>query len=269
MWLIAGLFFAWALWQWLYPRKLVYVIAPVRSMSTGFMRAFMNAGFETFNEPSLYSYDIVHRPEVIKDWYRPDAPKSARAALNLFTRRHNKTCVKEMAYSIGDISRLARRPNTYFILLIRDPASILVSAFGRVGKEWDFDEVLGLRQIFEFYLRLTSAGCKVRVVSVNEVCARPVQTFESIFGWLGVRFDPRYLTWDALGPGYDGAGWHDFKTKQYVNFWHEDAIKSTSLKPLAVHSLDVIPETYHADYAAAHERALPYYTELLRLSKKR
>src|SRR5437868_4849815 len=62
--------------------KIVYLVAPPRSLSTAFVRMMQARGdFSVFNEPSIYAYTSLYYAEYFKDCYTPDAPKT-------FTQSH-------------------------------------------------------------------------------------------------------------------------------------------------------------------------------------
>jgi sulfate adenylyltransferase len=219
-----------------------------RSISTAFERVFVERDdFEVLHEPFSASY--YYGEDRISDRFADTEPKAEYSYENvledLLRPRERRVFLKDMAYQAKKLLSAefaSRFVNTF---IVRDPKYVLISLY----KMWpDFTlEETGYEALYRLFRYATEAGEDVAVVDAMTFSENPAGVLAAYCEHLEVPFTAGSLTWES-GDVSEWSNWEG---------WHEDAERSTGIKP--AERLDPeLPEELHA----AYEHCLPYYYEL-------
>lgn len=122
---------------------------------------------------------------------------------------------KHMAHHLIGVDRAVLKQSRN-VLMVRDPREMLPSLVAQLPRATLFDT--GLKQQWELYKELTSAGQSVAVIDSRELLLHPEHVLRSVCDNLHLNFDPRMLAWDA-GPRPEDGVW--------ATHWYHAVHKST------------------------------------------
>ncbi len=228
--------------------KPVALWAVPRSISTAFERVFVEReDFEVLHEPfsAAYYYGV----DRLSDRFAEAEPKAEygyeRVFEDVLRPRERRVFVKDMAYHAGRLlgpEFASRFVNTF---IVRDPKYVLVSLY----KMWpDFTlEETGYEDLYRLFRYATEAGEEPVVVDAMTFSENPAGVLAAYCEHLEVPFRSGSLTWESG----DVSGWDNWEG------WHEEAERSTGIKPAERRDPELPPEL-----EAAYEHCLPYYYEL-------
>jgi sulfate adenylyltransferase len=219
-----------------------------RSISTAFERVFVERDdFEVLHEPFSAAY--YYGEDRISDRFVDAEPKAEygyqRVLEDVLRPREKRVFVKDMAYHAKALlgpGFASRFVNTF---IVRDPKYVLVSLY----KMWpDFTlEETGYEDLYRLFRYATDAGEDVAVVDAMTFSENPAGVLAAYCEHLEVPFRSGSLSWESG----DVSGWDNWEG------WHEEAERSTGIKPAERRDPELPPEL-----EAAYEHCLPYYYEL-------
>jgi hypothetical protein len=214
----------------------------------GFREGFVERDdFEVLHEPFSAAY--YYGEDRISDRFADAEPKAEyayeRVLENVLRRREQRVFVKDMAYHAKGLLSpefASRFVNTF---IVRDPKYVLVSLY----KMWpDFTlEETGYEDLYRLFRYATDAGEDVVVVDAMTFSENPAGVLAAYCEHLEVPFRSGSLSWESG----DVSSWDNWEG------WHEEAERSTGIKPAERRDPELPPEL-----EAAHEHCLPYYYEL-------
>lgn len=226
--------------------KIIYLIAPPRTLSTVFLR-FMHArgDISIYNEPSQYTY-LSQMSGATPGGFDQSIPFKTYAEAKkelLNAREEGMVFVKDpscAAYECfyKDDTFLADQ-NIEFCFIIRDPHASVVSyykALGNLNRElnsfgWKVERKIYERQ-YALYKKITKLRNKAPlVISCEELVENPERVLSVFCNLVGLDFDESMLTWPSLEGNFKPLEWHEYKTLEACIKWHNDAIVSTHFRP--------------------------------------
>src|ERR671912_1589373 len=218
------------------------------SISRVSARVFVEGGyFEARTEPFSASY--YYGEDRQSDRFADAEPKAEygyeRVVEDVFRPREQRVFLKDMAYHAKKLLSpefASRFVNTF---IVRDPKYVLVSLY----KMWpDFTlEETGYEDLYRLFRYATDAGEDVAVVDAMTFSENPAGVLAAYCEHLEVPFRSGSLTWESR----DVQRWDNWEG------WHEDAERSTGIKPAERRDPELPPELEEV-----YERCLPYYYEL-------
>jgi sulfate adenylyltransferase len=228
--------------------KPVALWAVPRSISTAFERVFVERDdFEVLHEPfsASYYYGEDRRSGRFAE-AEPKAEYSYERVMNDVLRpRARRVFVKDMAYHAKGLlgPELASRFVNTFI--VRDPKYVLVSLY----KMWpDFTlEETGYEDLYRLFRYAMDTGEEPVVVDAMTFSENPAGVLAAYCEHLEVPFRSGSLSWESG----DVSNWDNWEG------WHEEAERSTGIKPAERRDPELPPEL-----ETAYEHCLPYYYEL-------
>lgn len=136
--------------------------------------------------------------------------------------------------------------HTYNLLLIRDPAQVLLS-YSRVIEEPDINDI-GILQCNRLYEFLTSHAYHCNVVDARDVLNDPAKMLTAICEATGIGFQSAMLQWKQ-GPIPEDGVW--------AKYWYQQVHQSTGFAPLPS-SKKKLPDHLQKIYLEAK----PFYDSL-------
>ncbi len=195
-----------------------------RSMSTAVERYFLERGdFQVFHEEFAYVFmgsngsDVL--PHAALDPEHPydyesirDYMEDARKHRPVF---HKDMCYHALSYLLKDDEYLK---NQTHIFLIRDPAEAVLS-HATVHPELSFN-TLGFAEMPTLFERIRSlTGVTPLIITASELTDDAESVLRRMCEYIGVRFDPSALCWDASMP----STWKSWGA------WHTEAAARNSI----------------------------------------
>jgi sulfate adenylyltransferase len=228
--------------------KPVALWAVPRSISTAFERVFVERDdFEVLHEPFSASY--YYGEDRISDRFAEAEPESeyayARVLEDVLRPREKRVFVKDMAYHAKGLLTpefASRFVNTF---IVRDPKYVLVSLH-RMWPDFTLEET-GYEDLYRLFRYAMDLGQEPVVVDAMTFSENPAGVLAAYCEHLEVPFRSGSLTWESG----DVSAWDNWEG------WHEEAERSTGIKPAERRDPELPPEL-----EAAYEHCLPYYYEL-------
>lgn len=221
---------------------IVYLISPPRSLSTAFLRCIEARGdFSIFHEPSLgLSYKGFEKQE------RPPHALSYESLKNalLSAAENSHVFVKEVAFSLttqflNDFEWM-QKSNVYFFFLIRDPHAALLSYHKKMPisplcRKYE----IAYESAYNSFEELKAHAKNPPLILFSEdFAANPKETFRLICDYVGIDFKEDAFSWNPHTEEFAGESWHECKHKKSFNFWHDAALKSSSIQPITSYEVD-------------------------------
>lgn len=221
--------------------KIIYLISPPRSLSVAFLRMMETRGdFAILHEPSQLAWNLLHSPELVQNWYLPNAPRSFIEVKNIIlqTAEHHNVFVKEMSFAVRDFLLndfdLMKNPQVYFVFLVRNPHHTTISMYKKIISVFDavayeLSEAMGYQALYETFKTVKQHAAQEPYIMLTEdLYNNPEETIQKFCNHVGIDFKPESLHWSDLGEHFTGdQAWHEIKYKEITHHWHGDAIRST------------------------------------------
>jgi hypothetical protein len=190
--------------------------------------------FKIFHEPSVWAHSSVKYPETVKNWFKPDSPKTFEEVREMILKEAetNNVFVKEMSFATKDFLlkdiKLIKNPQVYFVFLLRDPHHSVISFYNRMKNNFDSSDVIGYQAAYEIFQKVQHEAINPPfIISTEDLYNNPRATIEAFCAKLGIEFKEESMHWENLGSEFDGAQWHEMKYRDAVQHWHGNAIAST------------------------------------------
>ncbi|GJM34761.1 MAG: hypothetical protein DHS20C18_37620 [Saprospiraceae bacterium] len=132
------------------------------------------------------------------------------------------------------------------VLLIRNPRAIIAS-YSKVIPNPGMQDI-GVKQQFELYQRLKSAGKLNAIVDAKELLLAPEKVLRELCHRLGIDFCKDMLHWEAGARPEDGS---------WAPYWYANVHQSTGFHPYHEKSIALRP-----DLESLAQECLPYYSPL-------
>ncbi len=259
---------------WAEPQKIVYLVSPPRSLSVGFLRMMEARGdFKIYHEPTISPYHQAMGFTFSKDWFKPGAFQTFDEVKESLFKENSNVFVKEMSFSLEMFldEDLTQRPNVYFIFLLRDPHSTVVSLYKKIiaivndlSEVKDFEEAIGYEAAYNIYQKIIKAGARQPLVLLSEdLAASPKEIVQQVCDYVEIPWKEEALNWENLGSVFDGQEeWHEGKRDAaIIQHWHGDAIRSTQFQPLGSYDVDSVgTPTFHEVRNQDRERCKKVYS---------
>ena len=127
--------------------------------------------------------------------------------------------MKQMAHHLIHIDRGFLR-ETLNVFLIRDPQEMLPSLMKVIGEPTLADT--GLKTQHDLLLNLRAAGQSPPILDARLLLEDPSGVLRELCRQLGLRFEPRMLSWRAGGCSADGV---------WAKYWYQNVHRSTGFVP--------------------------------------
>lgn len=255
--------------------KIVYLISPPRCLSTALLRMFQaRTDFVIVNEPgwgpynlTLYPYEKFKIPNETGSWiFYSDVLQM------VFEKaKTSHVLIKEISFAVEpfllDAKQFMCNPDVYFIFLIRDPHSALISFCKKRFKNVPLQK-FGYRSSYLLFEQVKQYGANSPIIiSAEELSRYPEEIIAILCEKIGIPFKPESLHWVDLGENFEGKEWNDRKDQKYLYHWHNDAIHSTGFRPLVSYALNAQGEpTFEEvgrenlpEVVTIYKLMLPYY----------
>jgi sulfate adenylyltransferase len=229
--------------------KPVALWAVPRSISTAFERVFVERDdFEVLHEPFSDAY--YYGTDRLSDRFAEAEPKEGysfeNVLANVLAPREKRVFVKDMAYQAKGVLSpkfASRFVNTF---IVRDPKYVLVSLY-KMWPDFTFEET-GYEDLYRLFRYATEGSDQdVAVVDAMTFSENPEGVLAAYCEHLEIPFRSGSLSWESR----DVEHWDSWEG------WHDDAERSTGIKPATRRDPD-LPEELEDVY----EKCLPYYYEL-------
>ena len=217
--------------------KIVYLISPPRSLSVALLRMMHARGdFEVFQEPSMRAYDLIHYPELTKEWFLHNAPSTFQEVKQQIYQaaEHTNVFVKEMSFGVRDFliqdKEMMNNPNIRFIFLIRNPHHTVISFYKKCGSIPDrFSFLCGYQATYELLKAINEHSVyKPLIIYSEDLYEHTEETIKRMCDYLEIPFKPESLAWPDLGSEFTGhEEWHEIKIQEHFQHWHGEAIRSS------------------------------------------
>ncbi|KTD22573.1 hypothetical protein [Legionella londiniensis] len=248
--------------------KMVFLIAPPRSLSTAFLRMIDARGdFKIFNEPATVLYNTIHFPDS-KDYYQSkkwsayhDITEKLYSSLLL-----GNVFIKEMSFAfeafINNETPLLEDKQIYFIFLLRNPHHCILSYYKKIPPEHlDFmmphlARLTGYRALYNsFKLIQTHAYNKPYVIHAEKLIQDTAPAVGNLCAYLDIPFYENSLHWECLGEDFTGEIWHETKKKNAIYHWHHEALLSRGFHASAGYAMDSHGQPAFSEISnAAHKK---------------
>lgn len=254
--------------------KIVYLISPPRSLSVGFLRMMEARGdFKVYHEPCLLPYFRLHNYAFGKDWFREGALESFEEVKQVIFQEPSNVFVKEMSFHLYEFldDDLISHPNTYFVFLIRNPHSTIVSLYNKIGCiVEDFSDAIGHEKAWKIYEKIKAKNARPPLIIFSEALTNdPKNEIKNFCHYVEIPFIESALHWKNLGTEFNGhKEWHEGKVTELVQHWHGSAICSTQFEALRSYEIDENGNPTFSEIGVAKDREecqkfyqyhLPYY----------
>lgn len=264
--------------------KIIYLISPPRSLSVGFLR-MMEARKDCviMHEPSHWAWCYKHVYDDVQHWYKKDSATTFDQVKQTIFKHaeHTNVFIKEMSFAgrdflINDPDFLAN-PQVYFVFLLRDPHSTIVSFTKKASSACRhrlFSYLMGYQAAYAIFEKVKACGAHPPLIILSEeLAANPEKIVQQFCQHVGIPFKPEALHWDNLGTDFDGQEWGELKYKDAFQRWHAEAVTSTCFHPLTGYEKDAHGEPTFKEIAGdierercrkAYEENMIYYQLLLK-----
>lgn len=264
--------------------KIIYLIAPPRSLSTAFLR-MMDArkDFAIMNEPSQAAWHASEGHSFATNMYDKKAGKTfAQVKARIYKEAEKSNLfVKEMSYAVHQFllhdKEFTSNPNVQFVFLLRNPHDIIMSYYRKLSdndfKTFNFPELVGCRASYEMYQHLKQHGVRMPyIISAEDIYADPDQAIRGYCAAVGIPHKPEALHWEKLGKNFSGKQeWGEIKGLHATQIWHDAALQSTGFGKPAQNKVDAqgLPtfEEIHEKHKEicwdAYIKNMDYYLSLL------
>ena len=257
------------------PHKIVFLISPPRSLSTGFLRMMEARGdFTVYHEPTLPLYHRLNHLTFSHDWFREGTFQSFEEIKQSIYQEDKHVFVKEMSFLLRAFidEELVRHPEVYFIFLLRNPHHTIISLYSKIGAiVEDFHVAIGYQAAYDTYQKIVGWGARQPLILFSEdLASKPEEVVRAACAYAGIPFDPKALSWKNLGDDFGGhEEWHESKRTDLTQHWHGAAIRSTKFEPLTTYEVDALGHPTFSEVRDLHDRKecekayhdnLPYYS---------
>jgi len=228
-------------------KKIVYLISPPRSLSVAFLRMMEARGdFYIMHEPSQQAYDLIYYPELTKNWFKENTPRTFQEVKqNIFSKsKKANVFVKEMSFVVHDFLQkdieLVKNKNVYFIFMIRNPHHSVISFYNKVNDVVDgFSDLIGYKACYEIFQDIKKRGANFPIIIYSEdLYTRPSDTVKYLCKHIGIPFKESSLHWSDLGENFSGEPWSEIKHKELARHWHREAMRSTKFTTPSKYQVD-------------------------------
>lgn len=269
--------------------KIVYLIAPPRSLSTVFLHMMsMRPDFEVLNEPSQHFYIKKHRPETAAFIFKDNLPNSEDELKNLIMQKSLKKhlFIKDVSWymenSIATDLDFVKNKNVYFIFLIRNPHHTIISLYNRLSalkaqNHNYFQNTIGFHSLFNVYQYVkNNAYNKPCIIEAEDLYTKKNYTLAELCLFLGIDNDLSMHHWQAVKEQNLAAvsdKWNDPKNTihNFMN-WHGKALTSTGLHTPTSYktnsdgnpTFEEIADSNKSICLKAYEANFTYYQQLLK-----
>lgn len=232
--------------------KIMFLIAPPRSLSTAFLRMMGERNDVTvMNEPNCCVYNRNHYPHS-RHMYSEDALTTYQEAKNkIFALAHDKhVFVKEMSFSFEEFITakpdLMTNPNVYFTFLLRDPHPCIISYYKKIpGHTIDFiipnfKQLTGFPSLYNSF-RLIQDGAvnKPFIINAEDLYTHTKETVQAFCQYVQLPYHDKHLGWSNLGETFTGfETWQENKQQELTHHWHHEAISSKGFHQPTRYDLD-------------------------------
>ncbi len=246
--------------------KIVYLIAPPRSLSTAFLRMMQNRGdFEVIHEPSLSQYG------------------------NLAITQFNDMLLKKIQLTnvfIKEIScwgsnkllknkSLIKQKNVYFLFLMRNPHHAIISRYKRKNKSTEmkiFSDRTGYKDLYTIFMYVKKeATNSPQIILSEDLYNNPGGVCELVCNFLTIPYRKNALQWDPLGDNFSGDAWNSIKPLSTMHDWNSAVMNSTGFHIPTQYKIDAqglptfeeVSDSYKEMCKKAYVDNTPYYNLLL------
>lgn len=252
--------------------KIIYMVAPPRSLSTAFMRMMVHhPEFQVISEPSQWVYVHGKEPAIADEWYGSHAPKTVEEIKSIILQKAevSNVFVKEMSYAVAehlmqDESFLSL-PNIHFVFLTRNLEASIVSLYRKLAPldlmDYFNEEIVGVRAQHEALERVKKyAKHSPVVVNADELSSDPNLVVPSFCEKVGISFHPEMLVWKPLDQTEKSENWNNNNNSDSTFYWHSEAMLSTGFRSSPHASFSAIENEDHRRKAIEiYNESLPYY----------
>ena len=226
------------------------------------------------HEASMKAFEVERGTpfHIINGIYRADAPENYCALKDVIfdSAQEKDVFVKEISYSVMPLftlfPELLDNPHIFCIFLLRDPYDALISFYKKrqhapIDPTYDF----GYRKCYELFRLLKEKALnKPLIIFAEDLADHAREIWSSVCKHVGIPFTDRHLAWEPPGLSHSAfQAWHDVKAhKEFVYYWHGEALKSTHFEPLAKYekNFDIFREPCFQQIT--HLRLRPLYKQL-------
>lgn len=231
--------------------KIIFLIAPPRSLSTAFLR--MMAGrkdFTIFNEPSSAVFNKAHYPH--------SAFVYSEKAYNAYADVHEAIIcaaekkpvfIKEMSFAfeefIATCTDLIKNPQVFFIFLVRDPHPATISYYKKLPESYiefmlpELERLTGFSALYKVFDQLQhSAKNKPYIIDAKDLYKNPEKTIENFCQFVNIPHSKAFLHWEILSGNLVADIWHEKKKPAFTKHWHNEAMRSQGFHASKVYTLD-------------------------------
>jgi len=224
--------------------KIIYLVAPPRTLSTVFLRAMHARGdMAIYNEPCEYCFLACHKPDEL-EIYSDTLPFKTNKAIKheLYRAQKNQyVFAKDTPYAVYECfyedDAFLADPTVEFFFLVRTPHDSLVS-FHKViegvslsGFDWITEWRVYERQYALFQKIKRLRGKAPMVISAEALTHNPKKNMMQLCQQMGVAFKESMVSWPSLKNNFNPLEWHDYARIEVCNIWHKHAIESTHFIP--------------------------------------
>jgi len=216
--------------------KIIYLIAPPRSLATVFLRAMQaRDDMIIFNEPSQYAFLADKIPHVLPKIFKCAPPfetyEKVRQAI-LRASEDGDVFVKDICYAgyenLYDNDQFISNPNITFCFIIRNPHPAIISHYRANGNKlytscWEVYE-----RLYFLFEKIKNVRQEIPIViSAEDLSSDPAKIMSEFCEKIDIPFKDSFLVWPDLFDKFDPVRWNDWKSTNACMQWHARAIKST------------------------------------------
>lgn len=220
--------------------KIIFLIAPPRSLSTAFLRMMeQRHDLQIINEPASCVYYQQYFPNA-EATYHKDVLKSYEAVHETIasSAKESSLFIKEMGFAFAELISakpdLISAPNISHVFLLRNPHHCLISYYRKLRPELVeillpyLEQLTGFEALYDSFKKVCAqAANKPLIIHAEDLISNSEQTVQALCEHIKLPHLPDSLHWKSLGDEFTGAQeWHEFKKREYTHHWHQDAIFS-------------------------------------------
>ncbi len=219
--------------------KMIFLIAPPRSLSTAFLRMMATRqDFMIYNEPVSHIYNKKHYPHS-EGFYTAHQNTYNEVKKRLYaSMTHHHVFVKEMSFAfeefINSEPELLDNKNVFFVFLLRNPQHCLISYYKKIPADYlefmvpNLAKLTGYQALYKsFEMIQTCASNKPHIIHAEQLINDTVNTIQSFCQHVEIPFKKEYLQWNSLGDDFTGRQeWQENKKTESIYHWHQEAIQS-------------------------------------------
>lgn len=220
--------------------KIIYLIAPPRTLSTVFLRAMHARGdMAVYNEPCEYCFLAKHKPDELQ-MYSDELPFKTFEEIKTeleHAREKKHVFAKDTPYATYECfyhdDAFLTDPNIEFCFLIRDPHASLISFHkllaGEIltGFDW-ITEWLVYKQQYALFKKISKVRGKAPVIiSSEELTENPEKIMQRFCDRMQITYNPSMISWPSLEHSFNPRDWNDYTSLEACELWHKNAINST------------------------------------------